>query len=190
MSQEQKAAVEAKEAAVNAATVEAEAATEAGDQASNDPRSREELLAEVTRLQADLQETQNRLLRATADFDNFRRRARQEKEELGKYAALKMIQEILPVLDNFQLALTVENTDAQALQQGIEMVFRQFLAILEREGLTGIEAVGQRFDPNFHEAVLQVESSEHEPGTVVEELRKGYILYDKVVRPSMVKVSQ
>lgn len=155
-----------------------------------DPRSKDELLAEVDRLTQELQEANNRLLRTTADFDNFRKRTRQEKEELGQYATLKLIQEVLPVLDNFQLALAAETADANSLKQGIEMVFRQFQSILEKAGVQSIEAVGQPFDPNVHEAVMQVQSDEHEPGTVVEELRKGYMLYEKVVRPAMVKVAQ
>lgn len=155
-----------------------------------DPRSKDELLAEVDRLTRELQEATNRLLRTTADFDNFRKRTRQEKEELGQYATLKLIQEVLPVLDNFQLALAAETADAQSLKQGIEMVFRQFQSILEKSGVQSIEAVGQPFDPNVHEAVMQVQSEEHAPGTVVEELRKGYMLYEKVVRPAMVKVAQ
>lgn len=167
--------------------------TSAADDAEpsvEDPRSKDELLAEVDRLTQELQEANNRLLRTTADFDNFRKRTRQEKEELGQYATLKLIQEVLPVLDNFQLALAAETADANSLKQGIEMVFRQFQSILEKAGVQSIEAVGQPFDPNVHEAVMQVQSDEHEPGTVVEELRKGYMLYEKVVRPAMVKVAQ
>jgi molecular chaperone GrpE len=157
---------------------------------ANDSRSREELLMEVSRLNSEVQELQNRLLRTTADFDNFRRRARQEKEDLLKYAASRMVQEILPVLDNFQLALAAEAADAASVKQGVEMVFRQLQAALEREGLVEMNPVGQPFDPNFHEAVMQVASDEYESGTVVEVLRKGYLLQDKVIRPAMVKVSQ
>ncbi|GAX90690.1 nucleotide exchange factor GrpE [Effusibacillus lacus] len=165
-------------------------AGQASNPADADPRSREELLAEVIRLSAELSEVQNRLLRISADFDNFRKRARQEKEELGKYAALRMVQEILPVLDNFRLAMAAETTDAESMKKGIDMVFRQFLHALEREGVTEMNAVGQPFDPNRHEAVMQVESEEHESGIVVEELRKGYLLHDKVIRPAMVKVAK
>ncbi|WP_018130364.1 nucleotide exchange factor GrpE [Effusibacillus pohliae] len=157
---------------------------------AEDTRSREELLAEIQRLNAELDETRSRLLRTTADFDNFRKRTRQEKEELSKYATLRFVQEILPVLDNFQLALAAETTDAESLKKGVDMVFRQFLGALERQGVVEMQAVGKPFDPNFHEAVMQVESEEHESGIVVEELRKGYLLHDKVVRPAMVKVSQ
>lgn len=186
MNQEQKQAEEIVETADHAA----DSNTQGADPTAVDSRSKDELLAEVTRLTEELQDVNSRLLRVTADFDNFRRRTRQEKEELGQYATMKLIQEVLPVLDNFQLALATETTDAQSLKQGIEMVFRQFQSILEREGVKPIEAVGQPFNPNYHEAVMQVESGEHESGTVVEELRKGYMLHEKIVRPAMVKVEQ
>ncbi|MFC4766341.1 nucleotide exchange factor GrpE [Effusibacillus consociatus] len=185
MNQEQKQMEETPEA--NGETPET---TEQQNADLNDTRSREELLAEVTRLTAEMQELQNRLLRSTADFDNFRKRARQEKEDLSNYATLRLVQEILPVVDNFQLALAAETSDAESLKKGVEMVFRQFESTLEREGVVAMNAVGQPFDPNFHEAVMQVESDEYAPGTVVEELRKGYLLHDKVVRPAMVKVSR
>lgn len=199
MNQEQKQAEEKIETADHTADSKTHAANDAvqyepttseADQSAEDSRSKGELLAEVTRLTQELQDVNTRLLRVTADFDNFRRRTRQEKEELGQYAAMKLIQEVLPVLDNFQLALAAETADAQSLKQGIEMVFRQFHSILEKEGVKSIEAVGQPFNPNYHEAVMQVESGEYESGIVVEELRKGYLLHDKVVRPAMVKVAQ
>jgi molecular chaperone GrpE len=188
MNQDQKQQEETQETA--AETPETTETPADGQSETEDPRSKEELLAEVARLNAELQELQNRLLRASADFDNFRKRARQEKEDLSKFATLRLVQEILPVLDNFQLALTADNADAESLKKGVDMVFRQFQTTLEREGVTAINAVGQPFDPNYHEAVMQVESDEHESGVVVEELRKGYMLHDKVVRPAMVKVSR
>jgi molecular chaperone GrpE len=157
---------------------------------AEDPRTKEELLLDVTRLQGELQELQGKFLRASADFDNFRRRTRQEKEELGQYATMQFVQSILPVLDNFQLALAAGNTDAESLKKGVEMVFRQFQNTFESAGITEMNAVGQPFDPNFHEAVMQVESDEHESGTVVEELRKGYLFNDKVIRPAMVQVAK
>lgn len=143
-------------------------------------------------LQEKAEETMQRLLRAQADLDNFRRRTRQEKAEAAKYGALSLIQNLLPVLDNFERALvsTENNDDFAALKQGIEMVYRQLLQALEQEGLKVIEAIGEPFNPEFHQAVMQVESEEHEEGIVVEEMQKGYILADRVVRASMVKVSK
>jgi molecular chaperone GrpE len=130
-------------------------------------------------------------LRAQADFDNFRRRSRQEKEEFAKYASSKLIEQLLPVVDSFERALATgkETTDTDALFKGVDMIFRMLSQVLEQEGLKSIEAVGQPFNPDFHQAIMTVESDEHEEGIVIEEIQKGYNLKDKILRPSMVKVS-
>ncbi|WP_232463332.1 nucleotide exchange factor GrpE [Tumebacillus avium] len=159
--------------------------------AAPDERTREELIAEVARLTAEAEDYKTRYLRAQADFDNFRRRSRQEKDEFAAYANVKLIEELLPVLDTFEMAMkSTAETDVKTLLTGIEMVYRQLTGALEKEGLTAIEAVGQPFDPNLHEGIMQVASDEHPANTVVQELRKGYKVKDKVVRPSMVQVSQ
>jgi molecular chaperone GrpE len=144
---------------------------------------------EEVRKQAD--ENQQRYLRVQADFDNFRRRSRQEKEDFAKYASLKFIEQLLPVVDNFERALSSskDTKDFEALVKGLDMTFHQVEQLLAQEGLTPIEAVGQPFNPEYHQAIMQVESEEYEEGIVVEEVQKGYILKDKVVRPAMVKVS-
>jgi molecular chaperone GrpE len=130
-------------------------------------------------------------LRAQADFDNFRRRSRQEKEEFAKYASSKLIEQLLPVVDSFERALATgnETTDTEALLKGVDMIFRMLSQVLEQEGLKSIEAIGQPFNPDFHQAIMTVESAEHDEGIVIEEIQKGYNLKDKVLRPSMVKVS-
>jgi len=136
-----------------------------------------------------LEENTERLKRLQADFDNFRRRTRQEKEDLSSIVAQTLILELLPVLDNFERALsTASNQDAGGVLSGIEMIYRQFSRALEKNGLAAIEAVGSAFNPEQHEAVMRVEDSEKEDGTVVEELQKGYVVRGKVIRPSMVKV--
>lgn len=143
-------------------------------------------------LQEEVEALNNRLLRVQADYDNFRRRTRQEAEAQAKYRAQTLIEALIPAIDNFDRALTVqvESDDAKSLLQGMEMVYRQLTEALKSEGLQVIESVGQSFDPHYHQAVMQVESDEHEPNQVVEELQKGYRLKDRVIRPSMVKVSQ
>lgn len=147
--------------------------------------------AELDQLRAEAEDHKQRLLRTQADFDNFRRRTVKEKEELGKYASSKLIVELLPVIDNFERALgTVsENADVSSYAKGVEMIFRQFEGVLKAEGLTPMESVGTPFNPEFHQAIMQVESDEYEEGIVVEEVQKGYLLKDKVLRPAMVKVS-
>lgn len=160
-------------------------------QRAAEPASSEETNTELETLRAELEEQQQKLLRAQADFDNFRRRTLKEKEELGKYASAKLITELLPVIDNFERALASgeQGADVTSYAKGVEMIFRQLEGVLKTEGLTAMEAVGEHFNPEFHQAIMQVESEEHEEGVVVEEVQKGYILKDKVLRPAMVKVS-
>jgi len=146
---------------------------------------------EIEQLRKQVEEGNQRLLRAQADFDNFRRRTLKEKEELAQYAAMKLIGELLPVTDNMERALAASkaNQDFESLAKGVDMIFRQFSQVLENEGLQAMNAVGQPFNPEFHQAIMQVESEEHEEGIVVEEVQKGYMLKEKVLRPAMVKVS-
>jgi molecular chaperone GrpE len=158
---------------------------------TDEPSAENPLAAEVSRLQQQLQDSQERNLRAQADFDNFRRRSRQEKEEFAKYASAKLIEQLLPVVDNFERAIASSRgtKDFDSFFKGVEMISRQLEQVLEQEGLKAMETVGQPFNPEFHQAIMQVESADHEEGTVVEELVKGYVLKDKVLRPAMVKVS-
>lgn len=133
-----------------------------------------------------------RLLRAQADLDNFRRRTRLEKEEAAKYASMGIIEQLLPVVDNFERAIasSQNNPDLDSLIKGIDMIFRQISETLEQAGLVSIKAVGEPFNPNFHQAIMQVESEEYEEGIVVEEVQKGYLLKDRILRAAMVKVSK
>ncbi|MHA7962706.1 nucleotide exchange factor GrpE [Paenibacillus sp. CAU 1782] len=142
-------------------------------------------------LQKQVEEGQQRYLRAQADFDNFRRRTIKEKEELAQYASAKLIGQLLPIVDNFERAIAAAETgsDLESFTKGVEMIFRQLNQSLEGEGLKVMETVGQPFNPEFHQAIMQVESDEHEEGIVVEEVQKGYMLKEKVIRPAMVKVS-
>ncbi|AIQ37348.1 molecular chaperone GrpE [Paenibacillus sp. FSL R5-0345] len=146
---------------------------------------------EVKRLQDLADEYQGRALRAQADFDNFRRRTQKEKEELAQYATSKLVTELLSVLDNFERALvtTPSGPESEAFVKGVNMIFRQLDGVLKSEGLTAMETVGQPFNPEYHQAIMQVESEEYEEGIVTEEVQKGYLLKDKVLRPAMVKVS-
>nr|WP_241734606.1 nucleotide exchange factor GrpE [Paenibacillus alvei] len=147
--------------------------------------------AELAKAKAEAEEYQQRYLRAQADFDNFRRRTLKEKEDFAKYASAKLVTELLPVLDNFERALATEqaSSEAESFIKGVDMIFRQLGQVLEQEGVKPMEAVGQPFNPEFHQAVMTVDTDEYEEGVVVEELQKGYMLKDKVLRPAMVKVS-
>lgn len=151
----------------------------------------EEESGEAARLRAELEEQQQRLLRVQADYDNFRRRTQKEKEELAKYASMKLVTELVPVVDNFERALATvpQGAEAESFAKGVGMIFRQLEGVLSAEGVTAMDAVGKPFNPEFHQAIMQVESEEYEEGIVVEEVQKGYMLKDKVLRPAMVKVS-
>lgn len=142
-------------------------------------------------LRSQLDEQRQRLLRLQADYDNFRRRTRQEKEDFAKYASSEVVEKLLPVLDNFDRALAAgrSGNDYEALIKGVDMIYRQFKQVLEQVGLSEMNAVGQPFNPEYHNAVMKVEDEEHEEGIVLEELQKGYMFKDKVLRPAMVKVS-
>ena len=144
------------------------------------------------KLAGELADLNQRFLRVAADFENYKRRTAQEKDDLLKYSNAKLIGELLPVLDNFQLALknSGNSPEVQNMVKGMEMIYRQMLQVLEQAGMSKIEAVGQPFDPKLHEAIMQVEDDSVPEDTVVEELRAGYMLKERVIRPSMVKVSK
>ena len=138
--------------------------------------------------EAELAEKEHRYLRLQADFENFRRRTRQEKEELAAVVTQNLLKDLLPFLDNFERALAAENSDAESLRAGVEMMYKQLVEALKKEGLEYIETKGKPFDPNFHQAVMRVEDAEKEDGEIVAELQKGYMVKGRVVRPSMVQV--
>lgn len=148
----------------------------------------EALKGQVDSLNKDLQEKKDRLLRLQADFDNFRRRSAKEREEISAVVTQNFCKDMLPLLDNFERAMAAETKDVEAFQKGVEMIFTQFQEILKKNGLEHIEAVGQKFDPNFHQAVMRVEDPEKEDDTVAQELQKGYMVKGRVIRPSMVQV--
>ncbi|MCA0754612.1 nucleotide exchange factor GrpE [Paenibacillus sp. N4] len=178
--------------AVETAEVEETAAEEQNGQSAEEPAVEETGRdARYVELEKLAEENQQRYLRAQADFDNFRRRTQKEKEELAQYASMKLIGQLLPVVDNFERAVSAASAggDFESLAKGVDMIFRQLTQTLEQEGLKAMEVVGEPFNPDFHQAIMQVESDEHEEGIIVEEVQKGYILKEKVLRPAMVKVS-
>jgi molecular chaperone GrpE len=143
-------------------------------------------------LARQLAEWRDRALRATAEMENMRRRTHMEAQNAKRFANEGLLQDLLPVLDNFAAALAAaEKTDnVEALRSGVDLIHRQLADILRRSGLQPIEALGQPFDPNYHEAVMQIPPGEgQDPNTVVEELRRGYSLNDRVLRPTLVKVT-
>ena len=133
-------------------------------------------------------EGEERYKRLQADFANFRRRNEKERQELSSLVVQGFVKDLLPVVDNFERALAVENAKDAALHEGISMVYKQLMEMLKKNGLEHIKAVGEKFDPNFHQAVMRVQDADKEDGIIEEELQKGYMVQGKVIRPSMVKV--
>jgi molecular chaperone GrpE len=143
---------------------------------------------EIARLTQENAELRDRAVRTLADFDNFRKRSQREAQELRRYALLEPMRELLAVADNLDLALSAQGS-AEDLKRGVEMIHRQMQELLRRFGLTEVPAVGQPFDPTQHEAVAREESTEVKAPTVTAELRRGYKMHDRLVRPAMVKVA-
>jgi len=143
---------------------------------------------EQTRKEAS--DARDAYLRTAAEMENVRRRHRQDQADRLQYGNAELIAKLLPVVDNFHRALEHAPAGDQQLVDGLLMILRQFEDVLASEGVTHIEAVGKPFDPSEHQAVVAEPSEEHEDGTVIDELQKGYRLHDRVLRPSMVKVAR
>lgn len=145
----------------------------------------------VVALEEKVAELEDRTKRQMAEFENFRKRTEKEKSQMFETGAKSVIEKILPVIDNFERGLAaIEPDNKDSFYDGMCMIHKQMLTELEKIGVTPIEAVGKEFDPNFHNAVMQVESEEFETGIVAQELQKGYMYRDTVVRYSMVGVVQ
>lgn len=151
----------------------------------------EELRNEIETLRQTVDETQSSYLRVLADFDNFRKRQREETSRLADLAREQLILKLLPIIDNFERTLQAAEAEHsyESLVEGVTLTLKSIREMLEREGLQPIEAVGQEFNPEFHEALMRVETDEHPDNTVIEELEKGYSLNGKVIRPARVKVA-
>ena len=143
---------------------------------------------EVERLRREVADLRDRSVRTLADFDNFRKRSQRESQEHRKYALLEPMRDFLTVIDNLDLALSAHGS-AEDLKRGVEMIHRQMQELLRRFGVTEVPAVGQPFDPTQHEAVAREESPEVTAPTVTAELRRGYRMHDRLLRPAMVKVA-
>jgi molecular chaperone GrpE len=150
----------------------------------------------VAQLEAENSQLKDQLLRTLADMENLRRRAEREKEDSQKYAVATLARDILSVADNLRRALDSLPVDqapddaTRNLLTGVEATERELLAIFERRGIKRIEPLGERFDPNFHQAMMEVPNSGQEAGTIVQVLQPGYIIYDRLLRPALVGVAK
>ena len=151
-------------------------------------------MEELKTLAAKADENWQRLLRTTADFDNFKKRAAREKEDARKFANESLLQKIIPVLDNFEMALAATQNSSveglKSLQDGVAMIHSQLKTVLTEAGLEEVNAMGKPFDPNLHEAVSQQESAEVAEGNVLQQLRKGYKFRERLLRPATVIVAK
>ena len=145
----------------------------------------------VEELRREKDALQDRLLRTAAEFDNYRKRMERERGEFAAYASGEVILDLLPIIDNFERALQAPATgEPDAFRKGIELIHKQMLDLLRKRGVKPIEALGAMFDPNFHQAVIQESSAEHKEGEVMQELQRGYMLGERLLRPAMVKVAK
>ncbi len=145
----------------------------------------------ITALQQERDSLQDRLLRTAAEFDNYRKRVDRERRDLSEFAAADVLTELLPILDNFARALAAPAPPgADVFRKGIELIHKQMLDLLRKRGVKPIEALGADFDPNFHQAVIHEASDGHREGEVMQELQRGYMLGDRLLRPAMVKVAK
>lgn len=177
-------------------TTEAEEETaEADSEDAEEPKEKKGLFGKKEKkdpLKEKIQELQDKYVRQVAEFDNFRKRTDKEKSQMFEQGQANVLEKILPVVDNFErgLAASPEDEQGKAFADGMNMIYKQLMKQLEDLGVTPIEALGQEFDPNLHNAVMQVASEEYESGVVAQELQKGYKFHDTVLRHSMVAVAE
>ncbi|MDD3593431.1 MAG: nucleotide exchange factor GrpE [Candidatus Gastranaerophilales bacterium] len=160
-------------------------------QTEPEAQAQEEVVEKDNAQAQELETLKNQYLRLAADFDNYRKRQVQEREQLLKYGAEDTIKKLIPVLDTYERAKkSCENMeDTAQLKESFEMVFKQLFDILEKAGVKKIEALGQQFDPNIHDAVMQTPTNEHPDQSIIDELQTGYTLGDRVLRPTLVNVA-
>jgi molecular chaperone GrpE len=186
---------ESKETTEASTTEEAGSVDEASSNGAEETSSAEAAPAEVDPVEqarTELKNVRDQLLRTAADFDNFRKRTRREMADVQKQAREDFLRDLLPVFDNLERATqhAQGTTDVAGLAQGIEMVMRMFHDTLGRLGVERVGAMGMSFDPALHEAIQQVETADHPPGTVTAEVQPGYRLGDRLIRPALVIVAK
>jgi molecular chaperone GrpE len=177
---------------------ESVSATKPGDEtaadqaeASTAPPAADQPDAALRELQREKDTLQDRLLRTAAEFDNYRKRMDRERKDLSDYATSEVLLELLPIVDNFERALqTPAGPESEAFRKGIDLIHKQMLDLLRKRGVTPLEALGAEFDPNFHQAVVHEASADHREGEVMQELQRGYMLGERLLRPAMVKVAK
>jgi molecular chaperone GrpE len=148
------------------------------------------LADEIVELRKERDSLHDRLLRQAAEFDNYRKRVDRERKDLAQMAAIDFVQELLPVIDDFERALQTDAPGAESYRQGLEIIHRALMDMLRKRGVAPIDAVGTMFDPQVHQAVAYEEAADRRDGEVMEQFTRGYRLGDKLIRPAMVKVAK
>jgi molecular chaperone GrpE len=148
------------------------------------------LADEIVELRKERDTLHDRMLRQAAEFDNYRKRIDRERKDTAQYAAIELVQELLPIIDDFERALQADVAGAESYRQGLEIIHRALMEMLRKRGVTPIEAVGTNFDPQVHQAVAYEEHPDRRDGEVIEEFRRGFRMGDRLVRPAMVKVAK
>jgi molecular chaperone GrpE len=148
------------------------------------------LAEEIVELRKERDSLHDRLLRQAAEFDNYRKRVERERKDTVQYAAVDLMRDLLPLIDDFERALQTDAPGAESYRQGLEIIHRGLMELLRKRGVTPIEAVGTTFDPELHQAVSTEEAPDRTDGEVIEEFRRGYRLGDRLIRPAMVKVAK
>ena len=152
----------------------------------------ERLRLEVPKKDEELRNLQDKYLRICADFENYKKRSMKEQMESAKYANERILKELLPVIDNLERAIlhSKETSDLKGLVEGVELTYKQFLDSLGRFGVKVVQSIGEPFDPSRHQALGQVETDKHDENIVIDELQKGYLLEDRMLRPALVNISR
>ena len=167
------------------------AVAEPADEAALLPETEiEQLRQKLAEKEEEARVNDDRFLRERADLENFKKRTRREMTEALRFACEPLIRDVIPVIDNLERAVQCGEGNGKSVIEGVQMVIKQLLEILDRHGVKRIEALGQPFDPTHHQAMAQIESAEHEPNRVVEQHHTGYVLHDRLLRPALVTVSK
>ncbi len=152
----------------------------------------QEMETRLESVEQEAKEAHDRFLRVSAEFENYKKRSAREMDEFRKFANESLLREMLTVVDNLERALNSSNNDNQAnshIAEGVDMTLKEILKVFEKFNVKPIEALGKLFDPNFHQAAMREETNEHSENTVLNELEKGYMIHDRLLRPAMVVVS-
>lgn len=168
------------------------------DESQNEPEiplsdmTKDQLIEKISEVQASADANMDNYLRSQAEMENMKKRFQKDKQELVKYGNESLTKQLLPVADNLEMALdhSKDENSIEALRQGVDLTLKGLMNVLEKSGVERVEAVGAPFDPNFHEAVSEQEDDRAEPGAVLKELQKGYLLNQRLIRPAMVVVNK